>query len=195
MRLSAGRASTRPWNAIRSSSRSAALALVIVCAACSGSSTVALPSPASTQSVSGCSAPEAAQFDFWVGRWLGRWIDAQGTAMATDEVVRNGCEIDESFEAPRFLQHDNYSATSRSHWDPSLGKWVQDYSDNVGERSRWLGGYSSSAMTLIGPQVGSRQQRIVWRDIQSGGWTWEYDSSTDGSTWSAVVVIRYQRTT
>ncbi|HEV2217367.1 MAG TPA: hypothetical protein VGV88_07315 [Candidatus Dormibacteraeota bacterium] len=178
----------------RSFRRSAALALVIVFAACSGSTTAAPPSPASTQSVSGCTAPEAAQFDFWVGSWRGRWADAQGAAFATDVVVRNGCEIDESFEAPRFLQHDNYSATSKSQWDPSLGKWVQDYSDSVGERSRWLGGFASGAMTLIGPQVGSRQQRIVWHDIESGGWTWDYDSSTDGSTWSAVVVIRYQRT-
>lgn len=140
-----------------------------------------------------CISPQAAQFDFWVGSWRGTWTDAQGTATATDVVVRNGCEIDEQFGAARFLQHENYGATSKSHWDSALGKWVQDYSDSVGERSRWLGGYTSGAMTLVGPQVGSRQQRIVWRDIQSNRWIWEYDNSTDGTTWSVVIVVTYLR--
>ena len=83
--------------------------------------------------------------------------------------------------------------TSTSHWDPALGRWVQDYRDNVGERSRWLGGFAEGAMTLIGPQVGGRQQKIVWRNIQTDSWIWEYDSSTDGTTWAPLVVVSYQR--
>ena len=181
------------WSVIRFSRRAAALALLIVSAACSSSSSAALPSPSSTQHVTGCTAPEARQFDFWVGSWKGTWTDGQGPTSGSDVVVSSGCEIDETFAAPRFLGHTGYSATSHSHWDPALTKWVQDYSDNFGERSRWLGGVASGAMTLIGPQVGSRQQRIIWRDIRSDGWTWEYDSSTDGSNWSAVVVVTYAR--
>ena len=108
-------------------------------------------------------------------------------------VVQNGCEIDETFTAARFLGHTDYIATSRSHWDAALTKWVQDYSDNVGERSRWLGAFANGAMTLIGPQVGSRQQRIIWRDIRVDGWNWEYDSSTDGTSWGSLVAITYTR--
>lgn len=182
---------------IRSSRRFRVLAVtaLFVSAACS-SSTVATPtvSPGNVSpSAAGCSAPQAGQFDFWIGSWKGTWTDNQGTATATDVVARNGCEIDETFSAARFLQHDNYSATSKSTWNASLAQWVQDYSDNVGERSRWLGGFAGGAMTLIGPQVGGRQQRVVWRNIQSDRWIWEYDSSTDGTTWSSLVVVSYQR--
>ena len=109
-------------------------------------------------------------------------------------MVNTGCELDETFTAQRFLGHMNYTATSRSHWDPTLGKWVQDYSDSVGERSRWLGGFNNGAMTLIGPQVGAREQRVIWKDIHPGGWIWEYDSSTDGTTWTPLLVVIYQRT-
>lgn len=172
-----------------------AAAALLASAACS-SSTVATPivTPGSSSpSAAGCSVPQAGQFDFWIGSWKGTWTDSQGTATATDVVTRSGCEIDETFTAARFLQHDNYSATSKSTWNASLSKWVQDYRDNVGERSRWLGGFDSGAMTLIGPQVGGRQQKVVWRDIQSDRWIWEYDSSTDGATWSSLLVVSYQR--
>ena len=49
-------------------------------------------------------------------------------------------------------------------------------------------------MTLIGPQVGAREQRVIWKDIHPGGWIWEYDSSTDGTTWTPLLVVIYQRT-
>lgn len=185
--------STSPSSAIRSSRRAAALALLIVSAACSGSSTAAPPPASPTHGVSGCTAPEAEQFDFWVGSWTGTWTDPEGAATATDVVIKSGCEVDETFRAARFLQHVNYSATSKSHWDSTLSAWVQDYSDSVGERSRWLGGFAAGAMTLVGPQVGSRQQKIVWRNIQPDRWIWEYDSSNDGATWAVVLVVTYQR--
>jgi len=170
--------------------------MLVLAAACSSSSSAvtSTPKPAvATQSAPSCSSAQAAQFDFWAGSWTGTWTDAQGAATATDVVVKNGCEVDETFRAARFLQHTDYSATSKSHWDPTLSQWVQDYSDSVGERSRWLGGFAGGAMTLIGPQVGSRQQKVVWRNIQPDRWIWEYDSSTDGTTWAAVLVVTYQR--
>ena len=180
---------------IRSSKPAVAVALLLALGACAGSSTAspAPPSPSPALGTPGCIAREAAEFDFWVGSWTGTWTDAQGTATASDIVINAGCEIDEKFTAARFLGHDRYSATSRSHWDLVLGKWVQDYRDSVGERSRWLGGFANGAMTLVGPQVGGRQQRVIWRDIRSDGWTWEYDSSADGQTWSALVVVSYRR--
>lgn len=144
-------------------------------------------------SAAGCSAPQAAQFDFWIGSWKGTWTDNQGTATATDVVTRTGCEIDETFSAARFLHHENYRATSQSMYNSSLGRWVQDYRDSVGERSRWLGEFAGGAMSLVGPQVGGRQQKIVWRNIQPNSWIWEYDSSTDGTTWSPLVVVSYER--
>ena len=163
-------------------------------AACAGSSTAAPPPSASpAQTTAACAADQAGQFDFWVGSWKATWTDASGAATATDLVATTGCEIDETFAADRFLGNSNYSATSRSTWDPALGKWVQDYRDNVGERSRWLGCFTSGAMTLIGPQVGSRQQRVIWHDIHADHWTWEYDSSTDGSHWSPQLVLTYAR--
>ena len=175
------------------SSRAATVLVTAALGCACGTTSAVIPTPSPAQSPS-CAAAPAAQFDFWVGSWKGTWTDAQGTATATDVVVKNACEIDETFTAARFLQHTGYSATSKSHYDPGGSKWVQDYSDSVGERSRWLGEFTGGAMTLIGPQVGSRRQKISWYDIRPDSWIWEYDSSTDGTTWSALVVVSYKRT-
>lgn len=179
------------WSATRSS-RAAGILLAAILACACGTTSAAIPTPSAAQTPS-CVTPQAAEFNFWIGSWKGSWSDDIGPATGTDVVVRSACEIDETFQAARFLGHTDYADTSRSHWDPALSKWVQDYSDNAGERSRWTGGFANGAMTLIGPPVGSRQQRIIWRDIRADGWNWEYDSSTDGATWSAQVVIAYTR--
>jgi hypothetical protein len=167
---------------------------LLVAAACSGSSTAAPPPRSSpAQTVTACVGPQAAQFDFWIGSWRGAWTDGVGPETAIDVVVRNGCELDETFTAAHFLHTTGYSATSKSRWDSALGKWIQDYSDNAGERSRWLGGFADGAMTLVGPQTGTRAQKVVWRNIEANSWAWDYDSSTDGTTWSPLVTIQYVR--
>jgi hypothetical protein len=191
-----GTRGTRPERLVWTGAVAAAGFILVACSgtAPSASTTAPQASQASvTPSTTGCVAPEAAQFDFWVGTWKGTWADSGHIQTASDTIVRSGCEIDETFAAAFFLGHTNYTATSKSHWDSSFGMWVQDYADNVGERSRWLGSFAKGQMVLVGPEVGSRQQRVIWRDIRVDGWVWEYDSSVDGASWNALAVIPYTR--
>jgi hypothetical protein len=174
--------------------RLAILAVGLTAAACSASSPSA-PAPtghaAATASADPCAAPEASQFDFYVGTWNMSWTEF-GPARFTgrDMLVKNGCEIDEVLTAAHFLGSDNYRATSISAWDPARRKWVQQYRDNGGQRT-YLGAFENGEMVLTA-NAGVKQ-RLTWRDITRDSFVWELDTSADAVNWNQVVVIDYTR--
>ncbi|MEO8766374.1 MAG: hypothetical protein ABI416_18885, partial [Ginsengibacter sp.] len=65
-----------------------------------------------------CSAPEAAQFDFWVGEWELTWND---TSHGTNRVLKimDGCTVNENFHDPSI----NYSGSSWSVYNIRNKMW------------------------------------------------------------------------
>lgn len=72
-----------------------------------------------------CSAPEASQFDFWVGNWPLTWND---TSHGTNRVQKmmDGCTVNENFYDPAM----KYSGSSWSVYNPQLKLWQQTWVDN-----------------------------------------------------------------
>jgi hypothetical protein len=177
-----------------SNGRLAVISAALVLAACAGSapsSGTAGSPPAAAASRDPCAAPEASQFDFYVGSWNMTWTEFAPTRFqGLDILVKNGCELDEVLTAPQFLGTGNYRATSVTAWDPVRRKWVQRYRDNGGERT-YVGTFENGEMVLIA-NAGVKQ-RLTWRDITRSSFVWEFDQSADAVNWNQVVVIDYQR--
>ena len=139
-----------------------------------------------------CSAPEATQFDFYVGTWNMSWTEFGPTRFTgTDVVVKKGCELYETLTAAEFLGTPNYRATSVTAWDAARGRWVQDYRDNGG-RKTYVGTYRDGQMVLeSNPPI---KQRLTWREIAATGFVWTFETSPDGGlTWNQQAAIDYRR--
>ena len=140
------------------------------------------------------SAPEASQFDFWVGKWNLTWNDTlAGTNIITKEL--DGCVIHENFSSPT----DNFSGRSYSEYNTVKGIWEQTWVDNQGNFMYFIGGFENGKMTLSRTFVGAKgttvMQRMVFFNITTDNLDWSWESSLDsGKTWKKNWLIHYKRT-
>lgn len=141
-----------------------------------------------------CAAPEASQFDFWLGQWDLTWADSgQGTNHITKPL--GNCVIQEQF---RDLAPNGFAGMSVSVYDPQAKLWRQTWVDNSGGYMVFTGGWANDRMTLsrtITKRDGTEViQRMVFHDIAADSFVWDWQASTDnGATWEMKWQIFYKR--
>lgn len=141
-----------------------------------------------------CTAPEAAQFDFWVGSWDLYTADSNAGSNTIYKVM-DGCAVQENFESNK--QH--YSGKSWSMYNPQLKIWQQTWIDNQGGFIYLTGKFENGAMTLTDQSKkmsnGKEQvYRMVYHNITRDSFDWDWESTTDsGVTWVNNWHIHYKR--
>lgn len=145
-----------------------------------------------------CSAPEAGQFDFWIGDWTITYSD---TMHATNHVEKmmSGCTIQENFND----LHNNYTGKSWSVYNANYKQWQQTWVDNQGGYIALTGGMQGDSMVMttaerivpvkISP-TGKVISRMVYFNITRNAFDWDWESSTDGGkTWKSNWRLHYDR--
>ncbi len=141
-----------------------------------------------------CSAPEASQFDFWVGMWNATWDDTgKGTNHITKEL--DGCVIHEHFAT---LDSVPFVGRSYSVYNINTQQWHQTWVDNSGGYLDFTGGMVGDKMILsrTAHPKGKEpfMQRMVFSNIKSDSFDWDWQKSTDGGdTWVDLWHIHYTR--
>lgn len=140
-----------------------------------------------------CTAPEASQFDFWIGSWMATWADTlHGTN--TIEKKFGNCTVHENFFDP----NNNYHGESWSVYNPSSKLWNQTWVDDQGGYIALTGGMENGKMILKTAErqtpKGKQQMRMVYYNIQPDAFDWSWEASTDeGKTWKPSWQIHYTR--
>jgi hypothetical protein len=149
---------------------------------------VALAAPAP------CSAPESAQFDFWIGDW--DVFKPDGKQAGTNRIERlYGCGLHEHWNGG----NGKVLGQSFNRWDPDRGVWHQTWVDNQGGLLLLEGTFRDGAMTLSDGSVPGRKAGAPVNEVR---WTQEADGSVrqlwrvtadGGKTWKVVFDGRYMR--
>lgn len=138
------------------------------------------------------SAPEALQFDFWIGEWDLTWNDTiKGENSVTKEM--DGCVIFEHFNNPL----NQYRGWSWSVYNVQTRQWQQTWVDNSGDYILLTGGMESDKMILATADdktASGTLRRMVFYNISKNSFDWTWEASDDnGKTWHVKWKIHYQR--
>lgn len=143
---------------------------------------------------SNCTAPEASQFDFWLGEWNLTWAD---TGRGTNHITKDfdGCVVREDFST---AGEQPYRGSSASVFDTKSGKWKQTWVDIAGGYLDFVGGWEGDKMVLsrtaFDTSGNAFLQRMVWFNITNDAFDWNWEKSTDdGEIWNVVWAIKYER--
>ena len=140
-----------------------------------------------------CSAPEARQFDFWLGEWDLTWGEGErGTN--TISAILGDCVILEKFDGAPAIE---FQGMSVSVFNQRTSLWHQTWVDSSGGYLDFTGSFKEGVMilsreaTVDGRPV---QQRMVWYNITAKSLDWNWERSSDaGKTWEIVWHIQYSR--
>lgn len=141
-----------------------------------------------------CEAPEAQQFDFWLGTWDLTWEGGTGTNTVTR--ILGDCIIQEDF-ATEAMGPQPYLGLSVSAYSPQRGQWRQTWVDSQGGYLDFVGGFADGKMVL--QREGMRNgkpvlQRMTWYNITPDSLDWDWEASEDGGqTWTLNWQIHYTR--
>ena len=140
-----------------------------------------------------CSAPEFAQFDFWLGEWDLTWGDeGRGTNSITK--ILDGCVVREQFDGRPSIE---FQGISLSTYDIRTAKWRQTWVDNSGGYLDFTGEFTDGKMVLSRQALVDGKpvkQRMVWYNIHSNELDWDWQrSDDDGETWQTLWQIHYRR--
>jgi hypothetical protein len=157
---------------------------------------------ANSQPAKPCSAPQAREFDFWIGAWELTWNGPQmgvpegkqGKAVNVVQRILGGCVIQENFTAPAGV----FLGKSWSVYNPANNAWKQTWVDNSGSYLLFSGGYKNGSMELRTDPVKRNEKilvyRMVFKDIAADSLKWDWQRSGDGGkSWVDVWNIRYVR--
>jgi hypothetical protein len=145
-----------------------------------------------------CSAPEARQFDFWLGDWV--VVGVPGTPGAGRTLGHNritkiaaGCGLSEHWRGASGLQGHSLNA-----WDAAGGVWRQFWVGGDGVVLQLSGGLVAGRMQLEGVLPGAgggeQRQRIAWTPNPDGSVTQRWDTSDDaGASWQLAFLGLYRR--
>jgi len=144
-----------------------------------------------------CSAPEFSQFDFWIGNWQASWIDSEGKVQTGTNIITKelgGCVIEENFATG----DNTFIGRSLSMYNPVKKIWQQTWVDNSGGYLDFTGGMDGDKMILWRKAVTKSGkevlQRMVFSDITSDSFTWNWESSSDeGVSWNLMWQISYKK--
>jgi hypothetical protein len=152
---------------------------------------------AQTQQPPPCSAAENRQLDFWVGTWDVSW-DATPSIAAGSGVNRitrelGGCVVQEAFEGGPTT--GGMVGHSVSLYHAPSGAWRQTWVDNFGGYFALTGGMQGDRFILVNSRLSDQSPhlRMVFEDITANAFTWRWQGSPDGETWSDRWLIRYVR--
>lgn len=163
------------------------------------------PSAAATNSATGtpvapapkraCDAPEAHQFDFWIGDWNVTTPDGKQAGTNRIDAVLGGCAIQEHWAGVRGM-----TGTSLNMFIPSKGQWHQTWIDDRGSLLLLDGQFQDGAMVLTGegkPKAGSTtpsRERITWSRLDGDDVRQLWEQSQDGgTTWTVVFDGHYHK--
>jgi len=159
---------------------------------------VSVASSAQTSAPKPCSAPEASQFDFWVGDWIATWGDTLHGSNHIEKMFGN-CTIHENFSDP----NSNFLGQSWSVYNNSSKLWQQTWVDNQGGYIVLTGGMVGDSLVLTTAErsvpvklsaSGKIMSRMVYYNIRPDSFDWSWEASTDnGKTWKQNWLIHYHR--
>jgi hypothetical protein len=146
----------------------------------------------SAQNTKPCSAPQAAQFDFWIGDWDLTWQDTLHGTNHIEKLFGN-CTVHENFNGS-----GNYLGQSWSVYKPSTNQWQQTWVDNQGGYIALTGSWDGKQMVLNTGETqtpkGKQSFRMVYYNIQPNSFDWRWESTSDeGKTWNPNWQIHYER--
>jgi len=125
------------------------------------------------------------RFDFWIGEW--DVFNPQGQQIGSNEIekILNGCVLFENWTSAR----SGYFGKSFNYFDPSIGKWRQNWVDAAGGIVWYEGEVKDGAMHFTGeniPMTGAKQlARVTLTPLSEGRVHHVIEQSTDeGKTWS-----------
>ncbi len=149
--------------------------------------------PPAATSPAPCSAPEARQFDFWLGDWDVAWGEGQRGSNHVQAIL-DGCVILENFDGNPAMP---FRGMSVSTYDPKLGRWLQTWVDNAGNYWNFEGEFKDGQMILSTDEWRKGKKvrlRMVFYNITADelDWNWE-QSEDDGVTWRLLWKIHYTR--
>jgi hypothetical protein len=141
-----------------------------------------------------CSTAEFKRIDFWLGDWDARWQAFPGTpaGSGSNHITRTygGCVTEEHFDAGSFKGHSVSTYLMRTK------SWRQTWVDDQGAYIELAGGPDSSGNFVLTtlPQSGTAAaKRMIFTDIEPDSFTWRWQATQDGKTWTDNWVIRYTR--
>jgi len=141
-----------------------------------------------------CSAPETAQFDFWIGEWD---LYTADTITGHNSVykIMDACTVQENFSNPK----SGYLGKSWSVYSPLSKQWQQTWVDNQGGYIPLTGNFEDGKMTLTTPphKLPNGKEvisRMIYYNITKESFDWDWQSTKDGgATWSSNWKIHYVR--
>jgi len=160
--------------------------------------TITSNSKSQTNAQKPCSAPQASEFDFWVGDWNLTWSDSLHGNNRIEKIFGN-CTVHENFSDPKL----NYLGQSWSVYNVNYKQWQQTWVDNQGGYIALTGGMVGDSMILSTPErnvpskispTGKMINRMVYYNIKPDSFDWSWESSNDGGTsWKPNWQIHYTR--
>ncbi len=147
------------------------------------------PAPPSAPPQFGCNSPESKQFDFWVGNW--EFDNGGKKGINRISKILDNCVVFENFDGAPL------KGQSLSTFDKLSQKWKQTWVDNSAAYLDFSGGFADGKMILSrefelqGKKIG---QRMVWFDIHSDAFQWNWERTDDGGkTWKVLWHLDYKR--
>lgn len=140
-----------------------------------------------------CTAPQYAQFDFWLGEWE---VSAADKLAGHNRIIKDlgSCVLYESWSGAGGVAGHSFSI-----YDNSRQRWHQTWVDNSGGLLLLDGGMVGASMVLEGTQAGEKpgtttRERITWTPLSDGSvrQLWEY-SADNGKTWAPRFDGHYRR--
>jgi hypothetical protein len=132
--------------------------------------------------------------DFWLGTWNLTWA---GGGHGTNSIRRvlDDRVIEESFDGSD--ESSSLQGRSLSVRDTADGRWRQTWVDSTGSYLGFVGvevdgriSFQREAPTAAGTVL----QRMVWLDVTSDAFRWQWQRSADGgATWDLIWEIDYRR--
>jgi hypothetical protein len=140
-------------------------------------------------------------FDFWEGTWAVSWTEGEGKVgkgMNIIEKILDGKVLQENFEIKEG-QNAGFKGKSMSVFNTNTKTWKQAWVDNQGGYFDFTGMiegdkkmFQTAARNL--PDGSTRIQRMVFYDILSDKFTWDWELSNDGGkSWNLQWRINYKR--
>jgi len=127
--------------------------------------------------------PRCREFDFWVGNWEVTMPSGVVAGYNRVEKSLNGCLLIENWESS-----SGGSGKSINFYDPSVGKWVQNWVDSRGNVIHYAGGMEKGSMKFEGYNYASdgskEMSRMTFTPLENGKVRQFIEQSTDeGKSW------------
>jgi len=149
-----------------------------------------------------CAAPEAAQFNFWLGEWELTWPaeqwggkpDELGRGVNHIRKILGECIIEENFQFPK----QNFNGRSLSAYNAKKAVWQQTWVDNQGGYLLFTGKFEDNKMELRTEPFERKGKtlisRMVFKNITDQSFDWDWQRSDNlGESWKDLWNIHYER--